>query len=81
MITDCKFEMNGKSSIGIHLVGFCQAEISSFGHNENSQFLWNMAAQRKFVSQTEQEELLKNFINNLSDDSVNEYSSESDDSK
>lgn len=40
-----------------------------------------MAAQRKFISQTELEELLKNFIDNLSDDSVNEYSSDYDDSK
>ena len=40
-----------------------------------------MAAQRKFISQIEQEELLKIFINNLSDDSVNEYSSDSNDSK
>ena len=40
-----------------------------------------MAAQKKFISQTEQEELLKKFIDNLSDDSVNEYSSDSDDSK
>lgn len=40
-----------------------------------------MATQRKFISQTELEELLKNFIDNLSDDSVNEYSSDYDDSK
>lgn len=40
-----------------------------------------MAAKRKFISQTELEELLKNFIDNLSDDSVNEYSSDYDDSK
>ena len=40
-----------------------------------------MAAQRKFISQTELEELLKNFIDNLSDDSVNEYSFDYDDSK
>ena len=40
-----------------------------------------MAAQRKFISQIGQEELLKNFINNLSNDFVNEYSSDSDDSK
>ena len=40
-----------------------------------------MAVQKKFISQTEHEELLKKFIDNLSDDSVNEYSFDSDDSK
>ena len=39
-----------------------------------------MAAQRKFINQIEQEKRLKNFIHNLSDDSVNEYLFDSDDS-
>ena len=40
-----------------------------------------MAVQRKFINQIELEKLLKNFIDNLSEDSVNEYSSDYDDSK
>ena len=39
--------------------------FNSFGHNEKSQFLWNMAAQRKFLSQIEHEKLLKKFIDQL----------------
>ena len=38
-----------------------------------------MTAQTKFISQIKHKELLKNFIDNLSDNPVNEYSSYSDD--
>ena len=36
-------------------------------------------SQTKFISQIKHKELLKNFIDNLSDNPVNEYSSYSDD--
>ena len=63
------------------MVFLTRGNLNSFGYNKIIHFLWNMAAKRKFISQTELEELLKNFIDNLSDDSVNEYSSDYDDSK